>query len=306
MYAALTYFGQGKLICTSTTTADNGKTVSVTDGKKTWTGVMTNGVCTFILPAKQKYTVKLLNGGTVEYETEVIFGFGDCKELEVGMDKKSWKGLKAILNAGLESEMLAVGDRISATVAGEEQVFDIVHINYRSDVYGRNIILGKHDCLSEVKQMHPTSTNYMPNAPFALEKYLNNDYYDSLPSDVKSVISTMQYKTGIGGGQNNLYEQEQKIWLPLEHNVFGSSIYAAAKESSEGGATQFSYYVTDAKRIKHIGTDGAATPWILGSPFYKNGTGFCGVYSSGVAMTNGIDATTPYGVCPHFMIAADN
>lgn len=303
MYAALTFFGQGKLICKSSSAADNGKTVSVTDGKKSWSAIMTDGVCTFTLPAKQKYTVCLLNGDNAEYVTDVIFGFGDCKELEVGMDKTSWKGLKAILNAGLETEMLAVGDQISATVAGEEQVFDIVHIDYRPSVYGRNIILAKHSALKEERVFSTESDSTGGYAATSLAKYLDDGYYNSLPNDMKSVITKMTYKGAKGNKNNDLQTEEHMIWLPLETNIFGNWTNASPQEGTNGGAEQFSYFATSANRVRTWDGTGSPCYWWLGSPSHAGYNVFCLVSNAGCASYQTMNTVST--VIPFFMIAAD-
>lgn len=304
MYAALTYFGQGTLICKSSSALDNGKTVSVTDGKKTWSGVIADGVCVFkALPAKQKYTVCLINGDNVEYATEVIFGFGDCKEIDVGLDKTTWKGLKAIVNAGLASEMLTVGDQISAVVGGEKQVFDIIHIDYKAGTYGHNIVLAKHTCLAATKQMQTSNTNVGGYKATLIADYLDNDYYDSLPADMKSVITQMTYQASIGNQSSNLQNEEHKVWLPLEYNIFGATTHAAATEVTTGNAEQFAYFATAANRIKTLGDTGSACYWWLSSPSVGNTTNFCAVNTAGTAHYN--YASSSYGVLPCFLIAAD-
>lgn len=304
MYSALTYFGMGKLICKSSSALDNGKTVSVTDGKRTWSGVIADGVCVFsMLPAKQKYTVCLINGDDVEYATEVIFGFGDCKEIDVGMDKTTWKGLKAIVNAGLASEMLAVGDQISAVIGGETQVFDIIHINYKAGTYGHNIVLAKHTCLAATKQMQTSNTNVGGYKATLVADYLDNDYYDSLPSDMKSVITQMNFKASIGNQSSNLQNEEHKIWLPLEYNIFGATSYAATTEVTTGNAEQFAYFATAANRVKTLGDTGSACYWWLSSPRVSGTTDFCRVNSAGDA--SHYAASDSNGVLPCFLIAAD-
>lgn len=303
MYAALTFFGQGTLICKSSSPLDNGKTVSVTDGKKTWSGTMTDGVCVFkTLPAKQKYTVCLINGDDVEYATEVIFGFGDCQEIDVGLDKTTWKGLKAIVNAGLENEMLAVGDQISEYIGGEEQVFDIVHIDYRAGVYGRNVILAKHTCLSDVMPMNTAVTNYGGYKATHVANYLDNSYYNSLPTDMKSVITKMTFKAGIGNAQITLQNEEHFIWLPLQYSVLANADYIPQGEVSENGAEQFSYFVSVSNRIKYIGS--SAVHWWCASPITANTNDFAVVSSTGIRGNQ--SAGSEWGVCPFFMIAADN
>jgi len=303
-YDSLTYFGSGTLVCKSSSVLDNGKTVSVTGGGRTWSGVMADGMCVFkMLPYKQKYTVYLINGDDVEYSTEVIFGFGDYKEIDIGLDKTTWKGLKAIVNAGLESEMLAVGDQISAVVGGETQVFDILHIDYRRGVYGNNIVLGKHTCLANTKQMNVSDTNVGGYNATLIADFLDNDYFESLPSDMRSVITEMTYQASIGNKGTALQNEEHKVWLPLEYNIFGATTYAAATEVTAGGAEQFAYFTTDANRIKTLGDTGSACVWWLSSPSVGGTAHFCDVASAGAAYSN--SASNSLGVVPCFLIAAD-
>jgi hypothetical protein len=276
----------------------------VSDGKKTWSGTMTDGVCVFnALPYKNKYTVYLINGDDVEYSTEVIFGFGECQEIDVGLDKTTWKGLKAIVNAGLESEMLAVGDQISATVGGEEQVFDIIHIDYKRGTYGNNIILAKHTCLSNARIMNTGNSSQGGYKASLVANYLDHDYYDSLPEDMKSVITQMTFQASIGEKGASLQNEEHKIWLPLEYNIGGYKHYSAETEVTVGKAEQFSYFVDAANRVKSLGNSGASVNWWLSSPA-TNATGsFCMIDQSG--SYNYSYSPASYGVLPCFLIAAD-
>ena len=298
------YFGSGTLVCKSSSTLDEGKTVEVTNGKRTWRGIITNGECMFkMLPNKEKYTVNLVNGEIVEYTTTVIFGFGDYKEIDVGLDKTTWKGLKAIVNAGLHSKMLAVGDQISAVIGGETQVFDIVHIDYRAGVYGRNIVLAKHTCLASTKQMQTSNTNAGGYKATLISKFLDNDYFNSLPEDMKSVITPITFQASIGSQNSGLQNEDHKIFIPLEYNVFGATTHAAATEVTLGGAEQFAYFATAANRVKTLGDTGSACVWWLCSPYVGNSTAFCIVTAAGSA--GGYSASNSGGVLPCFLIAED-
>lgn len=305
MYSALTYFGYGKLICKSSSPLDNGKTVSVSDGKKTWSGTMTDGVCVFnALPYKNKYTVYLINGDDVEYSTEVIFGFGDYQEIDVGLDKATWKGLKAIVNAGLEGEMLAVGDQISAMISGEEQVFDIIHIDYRRGTYGNNIILAKHTLLSAPRQMRTDASNVGSYSAGLIDDYLNDEYYVNMPADMKSVISKYTFQVSVGGNNGALQNEEHMVWLPVADNVFPRSLLNGvfSTEVNPGGAERFDYYLTDANRVKKTDA-GSSSTWWTASP-YADTTTYTAVGPSGGVISYTANGGA-IGVCPHFMIAAD-
>lgn len=84
MYSALTFFGSGILICLSKNLEDENKTIQVSNEKKIWTKTLISGECKFTLPPKNKYHVSLISeNNEVEYETDVIFNFGEYKEIEV-------------------------------------------------------------------------------------------------------------------------------------------------------------------------------------------------------------------------------
>lgn len=305
MYAALTYFGYGKLICKSSSPIDNGKIVNVSDGKKTWSGVMTDGMCVFnALPCKNKYTVSLINAGTVEYSTNVVIGFGDCQEIDVGLDKTTWKGLKAIVNAGLENEMLTVGDQISAVIDGETQVFDIVHINYRTTTYGHNVVIAKHTCLPTAMQMRTSSTNNSGGYSVTeLAQYLDTNYYDSLPEDMKSVITQIRFQVSVGGKNYSLQNEEHKVWIPMEYNVHGANANSAYTENTPENVEQFAYFATPANKVKTLGDTGATVYWWTCSPCVAALEAYCTISSTGAGYYNSVSGA--HGVLPCFLIAAD-
>ena len=67
------YYGLAKVVALATKDEDNGKTVTVTNGTKTWTGTMADGKCTFTVPGKDRYTMRL---GT--YSKVVDISYGEC------------------------------------------------------------------------------------------------------------------------------------------------------------------------------------------------------------------------------------
>lgn len=296
------YYGQGKLICTSTAEADNGKAVSVknTDGK-TWSGTLADGKCVFTLPPRDVYTISLMAKEEVQYTTTVIMGYGDCKVVEVGMDKTTPLGIKAIVNAGLEDDFFLAGDQVTVMEGGSEVTFDVLHVGYKVSEYGHNIILGRHDCMPNTKQMNSSDTNAGGYKATLMAAYLDGEYYSGLSDEWQNVISEYAFQASIGSKSTALQNEEHKVWLPMEYNIFGASAYAAATEHTVGGNEQFAYFATAANRVKSI--NGAACYWWLSSPNVSYTTNFCDVSSAGSA--HYYPATYSYGVLPCFLIAAD-
>ncbi len=296
------YYGQGKLICTSTAEADNGKTVSIKNSAgRTWSGVLADGKCSFLLPPRDTYTISLINSGEVQYSTEVIFGYGECKVIEVGMDPATPLGIKAIVNAGLESTFFQAGDQVLVKEGSTDVAFRVLHVGYKTSEYGNNIILGRNDLLPNTKQQQSSNTNAGGYKATLLAKYLDEEYYSGLSQSWQDAISTFEFKASIGSQSSNLQVESHKVWVPEEYNIFGATTYAAATEHTQGNNEQFAYFATAANRVKSI--NGAASIWWLSSPNVSSSTAFCIVNSSGIASNNG--ASGAFGVLPCFMIAAD-
>ena len=296
------YYGQGKLVCKTTSSADNGKTVSVvSSGGRSWSGTMASLKCEFVLPPKDIYTVSLIDNGVTQYTTKVIFGYGEYKEVMVGLDKTTPLGIKAIVNAGLEDDFFQAGDQVLVNEGGSDVRYDVVHVGYRKALYGHNIVLQRHDCMTQTKAMNSSNTNAGGYKQTLMAAYLDNEVYESYSQAWQDAISEITFQASIGSQSTTLQNEEHKVWLPMEYNIFGATTYAAGTEHTSGGNEQFAYYATAANRIKSIG--GAACYWWECSPYVSNSTDFCNVNASGAASRGG--ASGAGGVAPCFMIAAD-
>lgn len=71
------FFGKCNVVCEAETTADNGKTVTITDGTNSFTGTIVNRVASFFIPGKTTYTVTLSDGGTTEWTGTIAAGYGE-------------------------------------------------------------------------------------------------------------------------------------------------------------------------------------------------------------------------------------
>ena len=296
------YYGQCRLICKTTSSADNGKTVSIaSSGGRTWSGTMASLQCEFMLPPRDVYTVSLIDNGNTQYTTKVIAGYGECLEVMVGLDKTTPLGIKAIVNAGLEDDFFQAGDQVLVNEGGSDVRYDVVHVGYRKALYGHNIVLQRHDCMTQTKAMNSSNTNAGGYKQTLMAAYLDNEVYESYSQAWQDAISEITFQASIGSQSTTLQNEEHKVWLPMEYNIFGATTYAAGTEHTTGGNEQFAYYATAANRIKSI--NGAACVWWECSPYVGTSTLFCVVNTSGDASYG--NASGAYGVAPCFMIAAD-
>lgn len=72
------YYGQCKLICLAESAADNGKTVSVSNGDRSWSGTVANQKCEFLVPNRTQYAVELIDGDDTDWTGTIEAGYGEC------------------------------------------------------------------------------------------------------------------------------------------------------------------------------------------------------------------------------------
>ena len=245
------------------------------------------------------------NYGSSTYNTlEKMIG----KWIDLGMlvtlsgdpDPTTWVGIKNAINQNVHNQILNVGDEVTSSIG---EVFVVLHIDYKIATYGRNVLFGRKNCLPDTRQMNSTATNVGGFNASALCDYLNNEYYESLPADMKPFISTFTYQGGVGNGVDAVQNETHKIWLPLEYNISGEIDNSSPTELSLGNAQQFTYFKTMTNRVKTLGDAGEAYYWWVASPSQAYADKFCNVDISGVITINNAHITI--GVLPCFAILAD-
>ena len=305
--AGFVHYGNAMVRVYSTALSDGdvGKTVTLVSKlhNKTYSKVFTSTQdLVFEVDERDKYTITLTNASNVvEFTTTIQVGFGTYTEIEVGMNKTTFRGIQNILNAHLEKTMLAIGDEISITLTSSEVItMQILAIDQDST---HQVIFGSKYCLQTSRNMNSTNTNVGGWNSSAMRTYLNQSFYATLPDDVTAYIAerTVQYSSGNGG--TSLVAATDKIWLPREKEIFGAVTNSASTEGAT--CSQFPNYATSANRIKTIGVSGAITYWWESSPSICSDSptaSFCIVVTVGSATR--YDASNASGVVPCFQLIA--
>ena len=116
-----------------------------------------------------------------------------------------------------------------------------------------------------------SSSSTMPSNGWygsTLRSNLNNNYYNSIPAEVRNAITSVR-KTYYAGSSIGIRTTTEKIWIPSYREIFGGT----SRETS--GPTYSSYFSTNTSRVKHAlgsGGEGAIYPWYLRSVNeYDNG-----------------------------------
>ena len=128
--------------------------------------------------------------------------------------------------------------------------------------------------------MNSSATNSGGWKSCARRTWCNNVYYNALPSAWKSIVKTVNKKSGTGGGSSSGTETTQdKIFLASEIEIFGSTTYSVS-----GEGTQYQYYKNaTANRYKMPKWNSSSVSHIYWerSPSSGNTNGFCSVDING-------------------------
>ena len=143
--------------------------------------------------------------------------------------------------------------------------------------------------------MNSTNTNVGGWKNCARRTWCNNVYFGALPSTWKSIVKTVNKKSGTGGGSSSGTETTQdKIFLASEIEIFGSTTYSVS-----GEGIQYQYYKNaTANRYKMPKWNSSSVSHIYWERSPRSGETayFCLVYDDGNADNDGASGT--YGVAP--------
>ena len=140
-----------------------------------------------------------------------------------------------------------------------------------------------------------------------MKTFIDNDIYNSLPQELKSVIITTETVSGHGSEDANNFTSTDKLYLlstaEIWENATSNSInYDSARDYTrqldyyEGVTTESGKY---SKAIKN-NSAGSASSWWLRSASSSGNINFCAVYSSGAWIST--RAANTRGVSPAFRI----
>ena len=216
------------------------------------------------------------------------------------LENFTWAEIDAIGQSGFASSVFSVGDTKNISVSGETLTMEIVGFNHDDLTSGGKApyTFGMKNLMASTRAMNSSSTNsgsFVGSAMYT--GYLSTSFLTGLPSDLQSVIKTVNKKTGTGGGSSSGTRTDAvKIFLFAEIEVFGS-----ITNSVSGEGSRYSRFTNSSSRIKHLSNgSGSEHWWWLRSPGSGNSNYFCAVSSDGGAGLLG--ASYSYGVCAGFCV----
>lgn len=284
------YYGQCRIMCTTSDSSANGKTVVVTaSGGSSKSGVVADGKVEFLVPPRDHYTVKLMDGDAIKRQHELDCGYGECITVDIGYDVNSPLGIKEIVNKGLEAQYFKAGDQIMFKEGQTNVAYDVLHVDYFHSRHGHNVIFGRHAIHSNNRFAWNVTDDITNSVAY---KFLNNSLFNSYSEDLRNSISVYtqsRASTSNGGVKTTV----SKIWLPN-----GTNVVQNEAQETQKGEYQFDYFKSLANRIKN------SSRWWLSSGETSTSSSYFRFVETTGSM-NYADSGSEYGIVPCFMIAAD-
>mgnify|MGYP003293592988 CR=1 FL=1 len=202
---------------------------------------------------------------------------------------------------------------INATNLGGDgqsaQNIDLVILDFNHDTLSSDttkkaaITLGQKDSLSTSGKFYSIYNSYAyaryTNSP--RRGWLNSYYKSALPSELQSLIKSVNKVTGYPTNSDNSQTTEttsEDCWLASNYEVFGSNFQGFTVQDG----TQYPYYSTQNNRIKKLGKTGSNSAWWTRSGFWRSSNSARFVYCISTGYQNDEWGSRSYGLVPHFCL----
>ena len=200
----------------------------------------------------------------------------DCYAQYKNNNIYSWDGVRAAIADGTYKDVYKIGDLVpidigsySGAGGGPNGTFEMQIVAFdaddKADGSGKAAITWiSKNCISQQRNMDGTTAEGWGTA--GLRTFLQSDLFNSMPSNVKSVIATVR-KTYNVNGNATTYSCDDSIWVPSYREVFK----ATWPETS--GPDYLNFFNSNSARIKmanKTSASWAASEWLLRSTDYQD------------------------------------
>lgn len=204
----------------------------------------------------------------------------------------TWDQIGYAANLGFLQDVYSIGDEKDITLTtGETLTLQIYDFNHDSLFSGGSIINVTFGLKNLLKDTRSANTSNANTGLSSITDWLNNSFYNTLPTDLKAVIKISGKRYSAGNQSTTINTQGSRVFLMSEVECFGTASYSVI-----GEGTQYPIFTNNASRIKRFSNgSGSATNWWTRSPHASNATNYCYVNLNGAASAT--TATSTYGVC---------
>ena len=205
----------------------------------------------------------------------------------ISAENCTWEELKAIAEAGKGDDYFNLGDtKTITTTDGKTIVMEIVAFNAdtKADGTGTAGITWISKGAVATRLMNDIRTNANGWKDSDLRAWLQADFYSTLPSDTKSVITSVN-KTYFDKTTRSTLSCEDNVWIPSYRELFGFTTY------KEDSGPVYTNYFTDNSACVKYDSEGNGAQWWLRTANWNSEGSFFYVTTSGVASYNSADSS---------------
>lgn len=209
--------------------------------------------------------------GKFNYNVE-FNGWATLPDINKSTEEYSWEEIKQICNSGKAEEYFQLGDTKTVVLDnGTEVVLEVIGINKdaKSDGSGLAGVTWASQITIEDRQMHPSET---VNAWVDTEtrRWLQNDFYDTLPDDIKDAIVSVD-KTYYDNEDKTTKTCSDTLWIPSYREIFGNPNNNTNFETEGPDYTEF--FSSDNERVRYT-LDGSNAYWWVRTAAYNRNIGY--------------------------------
>ena len=213
------------------------------------------------------------------------------------LEESTWEEINEISQSGKASEYWQIGDTKDIVVSGETLTVEIMDFNHDDLTSGgkAGITFGLKYLMNNTKQINATKTNAGGFTSSDIYSWLNNTLLNSLPSDLQTVIKTVNKKTSAGNQSPTINTNAMKIFLFSEIEIYGYITYSFAGEGE-----QYPIFSIASNRIKTFSNGSSIVGWWERSPGLNSGF-FCAADNS-TQLPSHDYADAFWGICFGFCV----
>lgn len=237
--------------------------------------------------------------GQYQTETDGATATATPKAIDPIFGNNTWEVINLASTTNTIPSTWHVGDTKDITLTtGETLTMQIYGFNHDdlADGSGKaGITLGMKNLTNFSKEMNSSNTNKGGFTAAELYSWIQNNLFDSLPSDLKPYIKLANKKTSAGSESSNINVNSMKTFLFSEIEIFGEITH-----SFVGEGNQYKIFENPSNRIKRLESYTNIENWWQRSPYAKGTGHFCFVSQNG--LTNYASSNTSFYLCFGFCI----
>ena len=223
-------------------------------------------VSLFFTPENQSVTITAGQSQIVSAEYEFKANLNDLTWIEI--NEIGQLGITNAIAYGSTKDFVVNGETLTAQLIGKN-TDDLTTSGKAKMTFDLKYVMNNQ------KRIHSSQNNSGGFVDKEIYTWLNNDLYNALPSDLKSVIKTVNKKTSAGNELSTINTNSMKIFLLAEIEVLGTS-----NKSKSGEGSLYPYYTT-ADRRKKTKKDGTVSEYWTRSPYAYSKEGYAYISDTG-------------------------